>query len=238
MAFKLIFKFDKGKDIWNWWHACNRVYQGLDWKQRISKNIWKHLYKKNFEEARTFLDEYLDKVYSKDKGLALFRKKLPVFWKRKEKSLLVTLQKITDKPVYPATVTCYYTTFPRGPYDIKKFRWLQMPFFKLEQTNEEAMKTYCRGIMHELLHFQFHHYYWDFAKKQGLTKNQIDSLKEATTVLLNYYFYPKILDYDKGYKIHENLREDLLKIWKRKQDFSYLIVESSKLMKNKYSALK
>jgi hypothetical protein len=234
---KIIFKFDKEKDIQNWWGACNSNFMGIDWKKRVDKKIWKNITGKTYIEAKKFLEVYLGKLYKKDKKLSKFKEDLPKYWAKSQGKFVKTMEEIIGKPIYPKIITVYYTSFPRGPYDTKNFSWMQSPVgTSIKQRS--SIKRYCRFIFHELMHFQFHHYYWKFARKQKLSEDQINHIKEASTVLLNKYFYPEFMTKDFGYPIHKKFRKDLLKLWSKNPTFKNFLVESAKLIKENYPELK
>lgn len=222
--------------MFNWWEACNSKSWGVDWKEKAPEEVRKKIVGKTLDEVKDFLSDYLEIVYKKDKKLETFQKKLPKSWEENKEKILDILENIMGKFLVPKKLICYYTSFPRGPYDMNDFSWIQIPFFNNPKTGEFSVKKYISGIVHELMHFQFHHYYWEEAKKLGLSETQVGHLKEASTVLMNLY-YDGILGQDYGYDIHQRLRKDLIKIWGETGNFENFLVKSVDLIKVKYSSL-
>jgi hypothetical protein len=77
-------------------------------------------------------------------------------------------------------------------------------------------------IVHELMHLFFHVYFWGYCKKNGLGESQIKDIKEAFTVLINEEF--KNLGFmDRGYEIHKDLRNYILKEWQKSKNFNRVL---------------
>lgn len=62
-----------------------------------------------------------------------------------------------------------------------------------------------------------------------MTKGEFENLKEALTVILNEEFMDLIVWPDKGYEIHKNFREKLLKFWRADNNFNRLIHYGEKI---------
>ncbi|MBU0906722.1 MAG: hypothetical protein KKD18_01160 [Nanoarchaeota archaeon] len=92
-------------------------------------------------------------------------------------------------------------------------------------------------MLHEILHFQFEKYFWKGLEKKGLTENEIQHIKEATTVLINEEFLDVIPFKDWGYPLHKKFRKELTNIWRKKKDFKHLLNESVKFLKQKHKYL-
>ena len=210
---KIIVKQNIGKDAWNWWNACNKISYGEDWKQRIDQNLQNELIGKSKKEAFVFLIPYLKNLY-KTKNIYKKKKELQNILEGQQEKIFSRMEMATGKKIYKEDFTCFLTTFPRAPYDYHHgYVWIPIIWPK---------ETHVRTFVHELLHFQTY-FYW---KKQCLNKlssKEFENLKEALTIILNEEFMDLIVWPDKGYKIHKNLRDELLKYWKVNKDFDKLI---------------
>lgn len=229
------FKLDKDKDMWNWWDACNDSYMGVDWKQRTTPEIRAKLVGKTQKEAKDFLREYLEKkIYSTDKFLKA-QKEIEFFWKNIELEIIKRIENITKKTIWPSKITCYYTTFPRGPYRFNLKT--STAYILMDPIGFSPKERFCRSIVHEMLHFQMHKYFWKYLQEKNLTDKQVDHIKEALTFLLNENFIDLFKVPEKGYEIHDKLREDLAKFWRESNNFLELLDYASVLIKEKYSNL-
>lgn len=231
---KVGFKFDIDKDIENWRGACNSSFMGVDWKLKAPKNTLKHIVAKPKKEARQFLKKYLEKRYKKNsKYVIKFEKEIKHYWQEREYEIIKRIQKITKKPFWPQKITCYYGTFARGNYRINENDAWMILDPKVWYTKE----IFCVSILHEILHFQFHKYFWKYLESLEVSRKQIDHIKEATTFLINEEFQDLIPFKDWGYPIHKEFRQDLMHIWRNDKNFRRLLNESVKLIKGKYSSL-
>lgn len=81
------------------------------------------------------------------------------------------------------------------------------------------------GFLHELLHFQFIHYWRNNTDSQvsKLSDEQFEWLKESLTIILDEDFLPLIEFKDKGYEIHKPYRMALYEFWKANHDFDKLV---------------
>lgn len=229
---EVLFKLNLSKDIDNWWGACNSTFMGVDWKTKAQKNTLKHIVNKPKKESKIFLESYLKKRYSpNNKYIKKFKTEIKDYWKQREKEVFNRIEKITKKPIWPDKIICYYGTFPRGNYKIKK----KTAWMILDPKVWHTKEIYCEAMLHEILHFQFHRYFWKDLQNKGLNKKEIHHIKEATTFLINEEFLDLIPYKDYGYKIHQEFRKDLTKEWKRHKNFQKLLDKAVKLLKTKYS---
>lgn len=232
--FKLVFRVNKEKDMWNWWNGCNSTFMGRDWKTKVSEDVWKHLYKKRWKEARVFLKDFLDKKYKNNEQLDKFKTEVPLVWEKHKENILHALSEvIMQRPIVPDRVNCYFTTFPRGPYDGRRYSWMMVYFSRTKTGGVEFTSEDCiGGVIHELMHFQFHKYYWKFCEGLGLTQKQISHIKEACTVILNKYF-EQDLGRDNGYAIHKEFRKELLEVWNETLNFEKFLIRAAELIRTK-----
>ncbi|MFH1376995.1 MAG: hypothetical protein ABIH25_05155 [Candidatus Woesearchaeota archaeon] len=85
-------------------------------------------------------------------------------------------------------------------------------------------------MMHEMMHFMFHWHYWSYCEEK-IGKELIGHLKEATTFILNEEFRDLLKIKDKGYPMHKELREKLVKIWRKNKDFEKFLDKSFSVVK-------
>ena len=122
---------------------------------------------------------------------------------------------LTGKPLYRNDFTTFITTAPRAPYNYANgYTWLPVGWL-------DPVKIF----MHELLHFQFIHY-WRMDSKSEISKlsnEQFEYLKESLTVILDDDLIPIIQSPDKGYEKHKDFRQELYVFWKENKDFEKLV---------------
>jgi len=218
---KILIKLDAEKDAWNWWHACNKVSHGVDWKTKISADIQKRIVSKSQKQAYSFLLPYLNQLHKQNSLQARVRP-LQNGFNKKQAALFATMEKLTKHKIYRNNFTCFLTTFPRFPYDYEKgYIWI---------SSKHNLDFQLSIFIHELLHFQFFTYYgekvWD-----AIGPEKYQYLKEAMTVILNQEFKNVTSVKDQGYEIHKNLRQKFLKIWQQTKDMDLFIDSAIKTAK-------
>lgn len=211
---KVIFEFDKEKDLRNLWETCNIPSKWYDHSKWISPSILEICKNKEFSECKKKLYEYRKDMY--DSGfLEIFAESLQKAWNKINDEYFKRLEKIMKKPVFSKEFKCYITTATRSPYNLEKHKWFMASFSK---GILEALVT-CG---HELMHLQFHETYWKKIEKE-IGYDKTNDLKESLTVLLNLKFSDLWFAFDRGYEMHKNLRNFIETEWKKKPDFDLLI---------------
>lgn len=208
------FQFSKERDINNIWETCNSGKSfGKDFSADVDQKIKTEISKKNFKEAKEFLEKINEKIYSSHilKSLADC---LNESWNTIEKIYIERLEKITKRKICSNSINGYITTISRCPYN----------------PNESYFMVYCfenifnamRTAGHEIFHLQFHKYFFDKVEKE-VGKEKTHYIKEALTVLLNIEFLDLWFSKDRGYELHKELRKFIEKEWKQEKEFDKLI---------------
>lgn len=210
---KVIFKFDKEKDLFNIWETCNSKVIFKDFRKTVNPAILKICEGKTFEECKDNLKKNMKEIYNS--GLIeIFAETMQKAWNKINDEYFKRLEKVMKKPIFNKKFIAYITTVVRCPYNIKE-SYFMVSFFR---SISEALKTPC----HEIMHFQFYKFYWDKVEKE-IGNEKTNHLKEALTVLLNLEFKDLYFFEEPGYEIHKELREFITKEWKKKKDFDVLM---------------
>jgi hypothetical protein len=206
---KLNFSYEKKEDIWvllNKGKSSNnsptptKVYEqlvefsgGNPDESSTSNFIDKYIHENNINVST------LIKIYQKE-----FDTISSEFQKIAERVFGVSLEK---------NITVYLTINNRCPYNIPK------NLFFVSMSNNSALRT----TMHELWHF----YTWykfgaDEQKRVGVEK--YNDIKEALTVLLNIECKDLLPEgvRDFGYPQHQELRNEILKLWEQNPDIDFI----------------
>ena len=230
---RVTFTFYLEGDMRNWWRACNGSNYGIDWKMLIAPNLRRGIAGVKYEKAVKFLKPYIKNLYKRKKRhIRELMDVCSVYWADNEKEIFKRLRKITKHPIWPAKIYCYYTSFPRCPYGMAK----NHAFLYITQLYLKYKKGCASTMLHEIMHFQFHKYFWEYCKKRGLDENQTQHLKEAVTFLINEEFSGLVFR-EKGYPIHKKLRAELKTTWRKERNFRKIIDRGIFLIKNKYTDL-
>lgn len=215
-------KLDIKEDAWNWFVGCNRTNYRSDWTQRAPKDVLEKIHGKTKEEAYSFLMPFLKQKYVDEKvQIEEYKKYLTMEYDKKFQKGCETIVELLGKPLYRNDFEVFLTTFPRGPYN-KDGGSLWQPVGWLDP---------IRGFLHELLHFQFIHYWLvDGSQVSKLTENQFDWIKESLTVIIDEDFFPLIERADNGYEVHKEYRLKLHEFWKKNKDFDKLVEFGLKIL--------
>ncbi len=218
---KVIFKFDREKDIYNIWETCNKASSWYDHKKNVSKNYLEICEGKKFDDCKDELKKSKEGMY-KSGFIELYTNSIQEAWNKINKEYFERLKKIMKKPICSKNFTGYITTMVRCPYNYKDSSFM-VSFFR------PLLNVLCT-TGHEIMHIQFHNTYWEKAEKQ-IGKNKTADLKESLTALLNLEFKDLWFVDDIGYEPHKELRELIVKEWKKKPDFDILMNKYVKYLK-------
>lgn len=210
---EVVFKFDRERDLYNIWETCNKDSGWYDYKKTIHPQFLSICEGKSFEGCKEELEKSRRKMH--DSGLIeVFALALQEAWKKINEEYFKRLENITKKPIYTEEFSAYVTTVVRCPYSYEE-SWFMVSFFR-DMLN--ALKT----AGHEIIHLQFHHYYWESIEKEIGNEKTAD-LKEALTVLLNLEFKDLWFVEDSGYEKHKELRKFIEEEWKKEKEFDVLL---------------
>jgi hypothetical protein len=212
---RLIFKIDKEKDIRNAWELCNTNIpylenEGKKQLDTIYKNLWRG---RNFDKCKKEIGEYIGSLYSSE-IMDIFKEGVEKAWGKINETYFKRLENITKKPICTNEFTVYPTSVGRCSYDIKDF--------SLTVSIRRPLLQCLRTVGHELLHLQFHSYYWKLLESKIGKEKAID-LNESLTILLNSEFEDLWLVKDEGYPPHQELRKFITTEWEKEKDFDILL---------------
>lgn len=220
---RLIFKFDKEKDLFNIWETCNKKSSWYDHKKNISSTFLEICEGKEFSVCKKELEDYRKRMYDSPL-ITIFVESIQKAWDKISEEFFRRLEEITKRKFKPREVTAYITTVMRCPYNYVEPSFM-VSFFR-------DLTTALSICGHELLHIQFHNTYWGEIEKQ-IGKEKTADLKEALTVLLNIEFKDLWFIEDLGYDSHKELREFIAQEWGKKRDFDNLLSKSVMYLKDK-----
>lgn len=219
---EVIFKFDKERDLFNIWSTANSSSEWHDFKRGVTPNILKICDGRNFEDCKKELERIMKKVYLSG-IIRIYTKAIQESWNNINDNFFKRLGKVMKKPINKKRFVGYITTAGRCPYDLEDYSFMVSLFFSLPQS--------LATTGHEIMHLQFHKYYWDIIEKE-IGKEKTASLKESLTVLLNLEFNDFWFFIDKGYESHQELRSFISKTWKEERDFNVLVDKCIEYLKS------
>jgi hypothetical protein len=221
-TYKII--YDIKKDIWNWYDASQHSSHGFNWRNNLRDEseikIYDQISKMNKKDAYKILEIFLKEKYVNqaeiiEKYTNNFKKELD----EKFNLACEILEKITKQELFVKKYKFNLTTFPRCPYNQESGEI----FFYISLDN--SWTEPINNFLHEVLHFQFHHYWRDNPKSpvSKLSNEEFNYFKESLTVVLDEDLMPLIARPDRGYDMHRGFREVLHDNWKKHHDFDKLV---------------
>jgi len=218
---KVIFKFDKEKDLQNIWETCNFKSDWYNFKENLYPAYLEICEGKEFEICRDRILEHQKRLYDSEL-IKIFVKTIQEVWDNINDEFFKRLEKIMKKPICSKDFTGYITTMGRCPYDYEEPSFMVSLFYSLTH----ALVT-CG---HEIMHIQFHNTYWKEVEEK-IGKEKTSDLKEALTVLLNLEFRDLWFMEDIGYKPHNDLRKFIEDEWRKEKDFGILMKKCVEFLK-------
>jgi hypothetical protein len=217
---KVLFKFDKEKDLWNHWHKSNWKSSWANFK--IHPEIKKICEGKEFEECKENLSNLLQKL--QNSGIILLNiESLEKYWKIIEKEFFRRMNNLMNRK-FNKNIFAYLTTAGICPYDPDEPSFMFSLFYSLPRQ--------LQTCGHEIMHLYFHKFYWEKVEKE-IGKEKTEDLKEALSVLLNAEFKDLWFAEDYGYEPHKELRNFIIETWKKEKDFEKLLEKCIKYLKTK-----
>lgn len=217
-TYNYLIKQDIDQDAWNWYVTCNNINisHGIDFSKNISEDIYKNINGKTKSDAYTNIIPYLKQKYITDKKkIDGYTDQVKEIYENTFNDACKKIANLTSKSLYRNDFTTFLTTAPRAPYKYNDGQtWL--PIGWLDP---------IRIFMHELLHFQFIHY-WRLNTDSAVNKlsdKEFEYLKESLTIILDEELKPLIQSPDKGYPMHQEFRKELHKFWATNKNFDELV---------------
>ena len=105
----------------------------------------------------------------------------------------------------------------------------EKPWFAVSALN--GVSGNILTTMHEVMHIFFHRQWWEFCKEQGVPDKNIWDIKEALTILLNFWFKDQLTQVDTGKEEHTNLRKKIERWYTDDQDFVSILKNACDYMK-------
>ncbi|MCX6749228.1 MAG: hypothetical protein NTW17_00585 [Candidatus Pacearchaeota archaeon] len=213
---KVIFKFNKEKDLWNIWDTCNSKSElSEEFKKQIPEAVLNLCKGKKFEEVNDKLGRYQQRIHSNILIPSIVRS-FNESWKEINDLFFERLEKLMKKSFQGEKVTGYLTIISRCPYNYN----VRDPSFYVPLFG--GIPIAMRTTGHEIMHIHFHNTYWKEIKEK-IGEKKTSDLKEALTVLLNLEFKDLWIIPDNGYPQHQELRKFIEKTWKEVNDFDLLL---------------
>jgi len=213
---KVVFKFDKEKDLWNNWFAINfiselekgRKFNNISYLDKIVKG-------KKFEECKDEIEIFHKKIHDSfliDETIKSFQS----VWNKINDEFFKRLDKMTKNKFPFEKVTSYLTTQSLCPYDYKKGSFMISIWSNLP--------SMLRISAHELMHLDFHNNNWKEIEEE-IGKEKTEKLKEALTILLNLEFKDLwfVKDNGKDNEEQQKLREFIKKEWLKEKNYKSLL---------------
>lgn len=182
---KFIVKYSQEKDsipyLNNFWKSSWVDYGGNQLemgKKYLPAEFLETLNKaKTKDEAINIILEYWKSVRNKNfkKDTALIIKWYGRILEEEQELIIKTLEKVYGKKFPFKKITVYLTTAPSCPYNYEK-KWYMV------HRNSQIMNLFNVSI-HELNHFMFYYYWRNYLKKQNISNEKIEYLKESFAVL-------------------------------------------------------
>ncbi len=187
----------------------------MDFKydEQINKRAWestlkyKEMFGKKFPDKISITEE--DKKIAQEKILEYY-----TLWNRDE-DLKKTIFKIYEYNL-PEILKCYIVTTKTSAIYLEK----KCILLSVKASSYNFSNPIPSTIIHEFSHIAFLDKWMDFCKKLGYTNNGIQELKEVLTVINNSEF--KNIE-DRGYQVHQEIREIIEKMWLGGYDLKKII---------------
>lgn len=218
---KLLFKIDKDIDFQNhliqvrWRFKAGAVFdeEGEKYMDSLENSENKEEQREKFEKYSS--DFYSEKNKENVKEIITY---LQNSWNEIEDIYLKKMERIHKKEFPYEKVFGVLSTTPWG-WGINlrgDSPWFACP----NKKSSRAIKI----AMHEIMHGFFQKYFLeDVKKKFNLNMDEIWTVQESLTVLLNVELYEILPELDMGYLPHQELREKISQIWIKTNDLDKVL---------------
>lgn len=219
---KIIFKLNKDLEIDNIYHCVNTVNYSHSFRSRMNPVLVENIEGKTLEESQKIIKAYVDEYYEKNNDLIDKRiEDLEKIWSLVDNKIEDRILQVTSKPFPFEIIKVFLTLSMRCNYNYKEL-WFKVPI--------TSNILFIPSIMlHELLHF-YYYYYYENEVLQELNKEESEDLKESLTFIINVAFGDVVVSSDKGYPIHQHIRDALAKFWDKNKNYDELMREGIRIM--------
>lgn len=206
---KVIFEFNKEKDILNLWELCNLPDPWEDQDNlQLNPSLINKWQGKSFQDCKHDISNYLLPIHNSSYP-EIFSEALSKSWDKINNAYFQRLENLTEKPFSQQQVNAYISTVGRSAYNLDE------NYFTVSMHRQllHALRT-CG---HELLHIHVEKNFSDSLIKELKNYQKFDFLNESLTVLLNHEFKDLWFMEDKGYSSHKHLRNFIEQEWKKEK---------------------
>jgi len=216
---KLSFNFDKEKDLYNLWEACNIIPLKNN-KAPLRQKFIDQWGGREYGDCRTEIEKHFKMLYAS--GLVeIFMESVEKGWNSINDEYFRRLEEVTQRPICTSDFKANITTSGRCPCDPTDNSFL----LSIRRPYLHALRV-CG---HELLHLQFNNHFWDSTCKEiGDVRTVV--LSESLTTLLNSDFRDLWITEDFGYAAHSDIRKFIAEEWAKKKDFGGLVAKGIKYL--------
>lgn len=207
---------NKEKDIKNWQESVSKQSHGVDWVKFLPEDI-----SLECVSDSDCLSNYLENKYYSTGKIEEFVGELSK--KINAEQIQEDLEEILQCKFKAEDYKIFITTFHRAPFSLKEHYF----FVILKRDIERTISS----IYHELMHFLFYQNWYEFCKEKGLSDSQINTFKEALTILLNDVLEKRGWPLDIGYSAHQELRKEIKGIRDNEHDFTRFLEKAIVVVK-------
>jgi len=219
----VVFETNLEEDVKNTTETVNFSIGGKNFGAGVEKEIVDIVKNSTKEEATAIVTRKMSEYYEKNKEIIRLKiKEFEKEWNPTNDRFFERLEKITGKSVCSQKFTACITTAGRCPYNPKKF-WFMVSLFN----PPEQVKT---TIAHEILHMQVINNYEKMLP--AIPSKLAWDVIEVLTFLLDEEFSDLLSKPDKGYPAHQELRNELLKEWRKDKDFEKFLPKAIEITRN------
>ncbi len=226
---KLIFKIDKKIDFQN--HLIQMKWRdktGFKFSEEKKRYFDSLENSKDTQEQWNKFEEYSKDFYTEEnksniEDILNFYQEL---WGKVEDIYINKMEEIHGKKFPYKVISGVLSTSPGGwGVNLKGDNpWFACP--------NKIDKKFIKVAMHEIMHGFFQIYFMeDYANKFKLDNNQIWTLQESLTILLNIELGDIMPGPDLGYPQHQELRKEVKKIWLETKDINKVLGDICEIIK-------